>query len=97
MTMKKQMESKATVVIAGGDQSNMFLPGFRYSLGDATYKVLKKAYADNTEMREIVDDRGNIEIMTVESMIRDFDPDRNPAGVAKILEPDKNYQNKLNK
>lgn len=86
MVMKKKLESEAHVVIAGGDQSKMFPPGYRYKMGDTIYKVLKRKFADNTEMREIVDDRGSCTFMTVESIKKDHDPAFNH-GDFEVLDP----------
>lgn len=72
MSIQKTLNSKAEVVIAGGDQSNMFPIGFEYSIEGMTYKVVGKYVSDNAEIRKLAVSDGSVENVLVESIIKDF-------------------------
>ena len=89
MAMDKKMESQGNWVIAGNsDQSKLFPVGFIYRIGTTVYTVIKKIAADNCEMRQIVTDRGDVEDVSVATLIKDFKSQ--PAGIEiqVIRDPD---------
>jgi len=71
MTMEKNFNSKEVKIISSQEQKNMFVPGFKYILGQTIYRVTKAFKEDNTEMRHLVNDEGVIEVVTVETIIKD--------------------------
>ena len=70
MAMKKTLNSDAEVIILGQNK-NSFPPGYKYILGQREYTVLKAFTADNTEMRRLVDQKGDVEEVTLETLRRD--------------------------
>jgi len=68
MTLHKTMKSEA-IIITG--QANIFPVGFKFVLGSMIYEVTKKMKSDNTEMRELIDSKGNVEVVTVDTLLKD--------------------------
>jgi len=62
------MKSEA-IIITG--QANIFPVGFKFVLGSMIYEVTKKMKSDNTEMRELIDSKGNVEVVTVDTLLKD--------------------------
>ncbi len=87
MTLKKKFSSETPIVVGGGDQSGMFLPGYRYLLGETIYTVIKSFVADNTEMRRVKRDDGGVEDITVATIVNDHQYS-GPKGVT-VLDPEK--------
>ena len=72
MAMHKRVKMKNdNIVIGGGDQSKLFEPGYRYSLGDTIYTIIDRFNADNTEMRRMRTAEGTVEDVTVATIIKD--------------------------
>jgi len=71
MTMKKNLSSERMVIVSSNDQSEMFPVGYKYLLEGIIYTITKTYKEDNTEMRKVVSDSGNVEILTVDSLIKD--------------------------
>lgn len=68
MTLHKTMKSEAIIVTG---QANIFPVGFKFVLGSTIYEVTKKMKSDNTEMRELIDSKGNVEVVTVDTLLKD--------------------------
>lgn len=49
----------------------IFPVGFSYIMGSSIYTVVESFTEDNTEMRKIKNSEGDMEIMTIASMIKD--------------------------
>jgi len=88
MTFKKVMQSNKVFVIGqSDDQTEMFLPGFRYSVGETIYTVVKDLTQEPTSaMREVMTSDGHTEIMSVEVIQRDL-----KEWNAKVMEPNAKY------
>jgi len=71
MALYKEMQSDGVVALGSGDQSQLFQKGFKFVLGRSVYRVVKSYRADNTEMREIIADSGDVEIVTVDTLLKD--------------------------
>jgi len=70
MAMKKIMSSKEGPVVLS-ENKNSFPPGYRFILGSMTCTIRKRLYEDNTEMRELVDTRGDVQIVTLATLMKD--------------------------
>ncbi len=81
MTLKKQFKLGRPVVIGGGGQNKMFLPGYRWVIGDVTYTVIKAFVSDNTEMRQVKTSNGDIEDLTIRTIMNDH------RGGMSVLDP----------
>lgn len=54
------------------DDENLFPIGYKYFMGGNIYTVVAVDYVDNTPMREIVNNKGDREVLTLESLKRDM-------------------------
>ena len=68
MSLHKSMKSEAMIVTG---KSDIFPVGFKFILGSMVYEVTKAMEADNTQMRELVDSKGNVEVVTVDTLLKD--------------------------
>ena len=89
MAFKKTISTNATVIVAGGDQSNMFPVGFTYTIEDTTYEIVEKMIVNSAEFRKLKTSDGRMEELSVESILKDLQIQ--PAGVkvAVTKDPDK--------
>ena len=71
MAMEKNFNSKDIKIISSQDQKNMFPVNFKYMIGQTIYKVIGVFQQDNTEMRRLVNDEGDVEIVTVATILKD--------------------------
>lgn len=68
MALHKTMKSEALIVTG---KPEAFPIGFKFILGGMIYEVTKKMEADNTHMRELVDSKGNVEVVTIDTLLKD--------------------------
>ena len=72
--MKKIVSSdNAVVIVSDANQEKMFPVNYRYMLGDMMYTVVRAFKADNTQMRRLVTASGEVQELTVASMLKDKD------------------------
>lgn len=89
MAFKKTISTNATVIVAGGDQSNMFPVGFTYTIGEMTYEVIDKMIVNSAEYRQLKTSDGRIENLSVETMLKDLQAQPTVVKVAVVKDPDK--------
>ena len=85
MAFKKEMDSGAIFSVTGSDQTVLFPIGFEYMINDIIYKVTKKFTSDNTEFRRLVTSNGDIEDVTVETILTDLRSINSKNIMGKIL------------
>jgi len=74
MVMKKIMSSEDGIaIIANSETKDSFPVGFKYMLGSTIYTVDKIVNKDpNSDMRRVVSSEGDVEILPIESIIKDM-------------------------
>ena len=59
------------VVVVSSDQRELFPVGMKYFISGSIYEVVDAFRQDNTEMREVKQDNGTVEIVMVSTLIKD--------------------------
>jgi len=71
MVMKKTVASRDVVIVSNVGDENAFPVNYRYIMGDIMYTVVRAFRTDNTEMRRLVTQAGDVQELTVASMFKD--------------------------
>lgn len=79
MSLFKKTTSKEPFVIASNNKNDTekYPPGYKYELAGTIYTIKRAFVENNTEMREIEDDRGDLSIVSIATIDRDHNPEQN--------------------
>jgi len=74
--LKKATNSEGMIVVGGSSFKDKFLPGFSWVIGKIIYTVKEVVKKDpNLHMRRVVSSDGSVEIMEVNTIMRDLKED----------------------